>query len=84
MRKLNNIIPMLTREELIALFKFDITEAKEEFSDYVRMNKHCPNPPPCLKCNLQTWAYCAAPEYCCAKFIAYLNDPKAEKGTADA
>ena len=53
--------------------------AAQEFAEYVATMKACANPPPCLKCDLQTWYFCSETGYTCQGYFAYENDPKAEK-----
>ena len=53
--------------------------AAQEFAEYQETMKSCANPPPCLKCDLETWYFCSETGYTCGGYFAYENDPKAEK-----
>jgi hypothetical protein len=59
--------------------KFKPLIAAQEFKEYHAMWGKCPNPPPCLGCPLELWYFCSESGYTCGKFLAYEDDPKAEK-----
>ena len=70
----------LTFEELKARFKIDWEQSAKDFVAYLRSLSGCSDPPPCVKCDLRSWAYCADTGYCCLTFAQYLDAPRTEKG----
>jgi hypothetical protein len=54
-------------------------DAPQDWVSYKRGLRDCRNPPPCMKCSLDIWAFCAETEYVCDKYKVYLTDRRAEK-----